>query len=1007
MLPSSSIRSVGKSDWIPPSHFHRSLHLALRCGIASLAAVSWSHAGPLKHRYSFFQVLIAMVVCQSNLGASMHFGAGAMNGVAGGFILGFITVAIAQGQKSLLGILFFVDSFLMVSHSGFTPFGRKLGLETLILGVIGLQGLPLSEWALLMGSFALACLEGCVWATLACLVPPARLAAVEGTYQAGCICFAVGQGALLSAALFSSPGDERIGTQLQLNIEHLRREIEKLRALAPLARVELGALYLGQRGGLAHAESLDTIVENMLPRIHCLEGMYEAARDLGNQQLGDEHSGFIAIMGGSLVESMGILNAVLLEVTDVLFAGFGAPSGQLRAALSPLLAQLGSAAEGLLTAYRRARFAVLYNARDTVPHAPMNDTLSCLPSDHFLKALSMQNILVDKGGQKDALSKTVGSSTSKRFGGLSRPASLRDFPPRPSASSSASVNHEDVQKGWATKGFAQQFARGCFMFNAVTLLITAGNLFRLSDKHASRSSRGGWGGLVEAASVLRPNLSLWAAMQDCLTVPASPRQWPAAAWAWLKMKTAALKLAFILTVCACMGLITSTAETYQPAFWIAMTVGFVMSADNSSGFATAMSRLLGSCVGAMYGWIAAQLLLTDSGANATWRLILAIVPWATLCCFFKSAPTFGYAALVAGFTPSLIIMGSFAVTKFDSNAAFIRIENTMIGVTIYVVLDNLIFPKRAKLLLLCRIAKDLLQITEEAKGLGSCLFVELDSMVTADPTRTPGDLSPASDMSQMPLQGGIMHGRSNSGPPGIRSSIAMSNEEAHNSSDDAVFAAALCLSNPSVAEALLSPLGRSPLARMAAELREQERLLDLAASEPILWHRPFHRPSYNSFLRAERKLVFSLSLLARATTSLIAIRRQPLWSNEWEYVEPLADGMRRVCVLGYHALSETHVIFSALESAGGHLASVPASITGRALHLIELEEEADRVFRGIDSGMVQHMQRRCGSAPLLSSQFALRFNTASFGVSRLRASMLLLAKSVLALLEREGSPFLS
>ena len=68
-----------------------------------------------------------------------------------------------------------------------------------------------------------------------------------------------------------------------------------------------------------------------------------------------------------------------------------------------------------------------------------------------------------------------------------------------------------------------------------------------------------------------------------------------------------------------------------------------------------------------------------------------IVIWLAFCAFFRDGPRHGYSALVAGFTPIVLFLDG---TSSTSNGAWQRVEETWIGVGVYLLIDNLIVPNR-------------------------------------------------------------------------------------------------------------------------------------------------------------------------------------------------------------------------------------------------------------------------------------------------------------------------
>jgi hypothetical protein len=70
--------------------------------------------------------------------------------------------------------------------------------------------------------------------------------------------------------------------------------------------------------------------------------------------------------------------------------------------------------------------------------------------------------------------------------------------------------------------------------------------------------------------------------------------------------------------------------------------------------------------------------------------IPVLVFWVLVCAFFREGPRHGYAAVVSAFTPIILFLGS----ATGLMGAWKRIEQTFLGIAIYLLVDNLIYPKR-------------------------------------------------------------------------------------------------------------------------------------------------------------------------------------------------------------------------------------------------------------------------------------------------------------------------
>ena len=73
-------------------------------------------------------------------------------------------------------------------------------------------------------------------------------------------------------------------------------------------------------------------------------------------------------------------------------------------------------------------------------------------------------------------------------------------------------------------------------------------------------------------------------------------------------------------------------------------------------------------------------------------IVAALVFWTFACTFVRAIPAYAYAANVASFSAALIMVAS----SIDGSVqALNRIDLTLFGVVIYVVVSNIVFPMRS------------------------------------------------------------------------------------------------------------------------------------------------------------------------------------------------------------------------------------------------------------------------------------------------------------------------
>jgi len=122
----------------------------------------------------------------------------------------------------------------------------------------------------------------------------------------------------------------------------------------------------------------------------------------------------------------------------------------------------------------------------------------------------------------------------------------------------------------------------------------------------------------------------------------------------------------------------------QTSIWAVAVISLIRQDNTSSSFLMAYQRLEGTGCGVIFSMLLYRLL----GDSPT-VTIPAITLWVALCAFFRSGPRHGYAAVVAAFTPMVLLMSS-STTSLER--AYDRIQQTFIGIVIYITIENLVCP---------------------------------------------------------------------------------------------------------------------------------------------------------------------------------------------------------------------------------------------------------------------------------------------------------------------------
>jgi len=178
----------------------------------------------------------------------------------------------------------------------------------------------------------------------------------------------------------------------------------------------------------------------------------------------------------------------------------------------------------------------------------------------------------------------------------------------------------------------------------------------------------------------------------------------------------ACKLVAAVVVSAALGELTSGSGS-----WAAITaqiVGARASINFGGSFRTALARLHGTLAGAAFGFIALGLLRPASHEHPGLLMILLTL-WAALLAAPRTSARHAYACLVSQFVPFIIVLGgnpaassSRAAAESGSalnskEVAYMRIEQNVLGILVFVAVEILVMPRWAASLLPAALASAL------------------------------------------------------------------------------------------------------------------------------------------------------------------------------------------------------------------------------------------------------------------------------------------------------------
>jgi hypothetical protein len=164
-----------------------------------------------------------------------------------------------------------------------------------------------------------------------------------------------------------------------------------------------------------------------------------------------------------------------------------------------------------------------------------------------------------------------------------------------------------------------------------------------------------------------------------------------------------IKIAVSMTLTSTLVLVDSLREQIPNGFWATTVIALIRQDNTSSSFLIGFQRVEGTVIGAVVAFTLYQLLRCTpeaAGDNTALCGFFYTTPilsaWIALCAFFREDPRHGYAAIVAGFTPILLLLGPSLASPLN---AWQRIETTIIGICVYLVIDNIFFPVRSDIIL--------------------------------------------------------------------------------------------------------------------------------------------------------------------------------------------------------------------------------------------------------------------------------------------------------------------
>jgi hypothetical protein len=193
-------------------------------------------------------------------------------------------------------------------------------------------------------------------------------------------------------------------------------------------------------------------------------------------------------------------------------------------------------------------------------------------------------------------------------------------------------------------------------------------------------------------------------------------------------------------------------QMWVHAFWVTIVIIFCRSDTAATSFFTAIQRIEGTVLGAIYAFVMFHFLdCTNGGENevCSWgSTTVALVLWIGFCSLFRDSKSHFYAAQVAGMTPILMFLSkSFGRRPTSISVAYAAWQCVMMqtmGLALYLTIDNVICPVTIGSAITGGVAASLSKTALVAEKLTAGVGVVVEG-VKADTSEQPLGDSPSSN----------------------------------------------------------------------------------------------------------------------------------------------------------------------------------------------------------------------------------------------------------------------
>ena len=167
----------------------------------------------------------------------------------------------------------------------------------------------------------------------------------------------------------------------------------------------------------------------------------------------------------------------------------------------------------------------------------------------------------------------------------------------------------------------------------------------------------------------------------------------------------AIKVSTILLLVSMPWLIYESVDHFTNGYWIPIAVAFTYADIFGLAVYTALLRVLGTMIGACFGALVVNAVIQQDTtildpldrSRYGWMIALLFL-WMLACAPFRLHPRWSYGGTVAIFTAPIILFGwsKYGVLVLSpADLALVRIQENVIGVLVYLLVDYLWWPNTA------------------------------------------------------------------------------------------------------------------------------------------------------------------------------------------------------------------------------------------------------------------------------------------------------------------------